>query len=132
MADVNCAHCGEPWEGHYLRHDLIWTECVDCGENIVKFSDGSWQLKGQPWHGSKGNCQHTRGGRRVCSDDHGPVPASIENSEDVQAWFHLVVAGRGCPNCGDVGPRPNDERGQANVMALFDSAVFDGDPAEYL
>ncbi|MEV8372996.1 hypothetical protein AB0P21_09680 [Kribbella sp. NPDC056861] len=133
MADVTCAHCGEPWDAHHLRHDMSWYQCQDCKRTVVKHTDGSWQTKGRPWEGSPGNCTHPLGGVLHWDDSYAEgTPDEVAASTDPQAWFTVVIAGRGCPDCGVVGERPDTEHGEANLMALLDSAVFDGDPTEYL
>lgn len=108
MADVTCARCDKTWDAQHLQHEMGRLKCVDCGASIVKFSDGSWQDKRSPWQGSPGNCTHPLGGEMHWDDTHSAgVPAEIAGTTDPQAWFKIVIAGRGCPECG-VRSEPSD------------------------
>ncbi|MFB6724884.1 hypothetical protein ACFCV3_32205 [Kribbella sp. NPDC056345] len=101
MADVSCAHCAKSWDTKYLRREMSWFECVDCGARIVKFRDGTWQNQLFPWQGSAGNCTHPLGGDLHWNDSHSAgVPSLIAESSDPEAWFEVVVADLGCPECG--------------------------------
>ncbi|GAB3943833.1 hypothetical protein GCM10029976_067030 [Kribbella albertanoniae] len=107
MAEISCAHCRKTWDTHYLRHEMGWFKCVDCGAPITKFRDGSWQDNRFPWQGSPGNCTHPLGGELHWNITHrAGVPDEIADSLDPEAWFEAVVADLGCPECGVHGGGP--------------------------
>ncbi|GAA3137992.1 DNA-directed RNA polymerase subunit RPC12/RpoP [Kribbella aluminosa] len=107
MAEVSCARCGKPWDAKYLRGQMAWYECVDCGAHIEKFKDGSWQDERSPWHGSPANCAHPLGGHLRWNDRHSAgVPDLIVDSLDPAAWLEAVLADLGCPECGLHDGRP--------------------------
>lgn len=133
MTDVTCARCGKSWDAHYLRHEMGWFKCVDCGARIVKFGDGSWQDKHSPWHGSPGNCTHPLGGKVHWNDSHSAgVPDEIAGSCDPEAWLEVVLADLGCPPCGvhDGRPLPNVSGGELDHLVDVEDQEGD-DPSAH-
>jgi hypothetical protein len=128
MADVTCARCGKPWDAKYLRHEMGWFECVDCSARIVRFRDRSWQDKHSPWQGSPGNCTHPLGGTLHWNDSHSAgVPAEIADSIDPEAWFEVVIADLGCPECGVHDGRPRPSIGSGDVDQAVNEEDQEGD-----
>jgi hypothetical protein len=93
-AAVGCAHCGEPWDVHGLRHEAVGyldgapeALLAPLGENVVAAFNSYWNIT------------------VVAAFNPGWSPAADAEAsayaEDVNAAvYRATQSGKGCPSCG--------------------------------
>ena len=126
MADITCAHCGESWDVHYLRH-----------ESAGHFDPDD------PKTGADTLAPLGAGVRRAWLVYRDAEAASTAGDDDAKAdlkraagtlnaaVYHAVLSGKGCPDCGFTHPGAGPHRARQLEQLVLDG-VTDDDPTQFL
>jgi hypothetical protein len=118
MADVTCAHCGEPWDTYGLRHEA--SDYLDDPDLLAPL-------------GEQVVAAFTRI-HLARTDDPGSAADQNSDADAVNTALHAaVLSGQGCPapGCGLDHTGPGPHRAQ-QLRELVIDGVWDTDPATYL
>ena len=116
MADITCAHCGEPWDVYGLRHEGVGylpdsevEKLRPLGAEVVTAFRCYWTVVDVP------------------TEAESAAYAATVNT----ALYRAVLSGLGCPDCGFAHPGPGEHR-EEQLHALVFDGVTDDDPTEFI
>ena len=123
-AAIGCAHCGEPWDVHGLRHEAVEylvgapeTLLASLGGAVVAAFNGFWTITvvaafNPVWS--------------PAADADARASAEEVNS----AVYRATLAGKGCPSCGWAHTGTGRHGGQQLTQLAVHEVT--GDPAQLL